>query len=289
MFKPSTAVLSRVQSIGIGVHDGLSAQLAVRARPHFLWLSSFGCSASFGIPDVGILDWESMVRLTRVVLRIGECPGLVVDMDAGYGDLPKVAFAAAEFAAAGAAAICIEDYPHQKRCSLYQHMERSLAPLEDHVKRVQAASRAMAGSGCAVVARTEALVAGQGVVEALRRAHAYVDAGANAVFVQAVSGNGYEELLEFCRAWRGRTPVLLAPTSYPDTPAAGFFAAGASHVIYANQLIRAAHRSMKSVLAGLLRGNPGEVEGAISSVKDLFTDVDATDPQVVPQVASDVR
>lgn len=257
---------------GVGVHDGLSALLATRAAYEFLWVSSFATSAVSGLPDAGLLDYADIARLVSIVDRVSSLP-IVVDMDAGYGDSLKVHHATEGIARAGASAVCIEDNPTSKRSSLYDVLERPLASIDEHCERIDAAHSATKQMDTAVIARTEALVAGLGVDAALDRAAAYVAAGADAVFVQAVAP-AVDELLRFCRGWACRTPVFVAPTMYPQLPRRDLYAAGVTHYIFANHGVRAAHRAMSDVFNQLSSAEfSADVEGAISSVDDLTSDI----------------
>jgi phosphoenolpyruvate phosphomutase len=111
--------------VGTGVHDGLSALIAAKWNFDFLWVSSFCCSASAGLPDVGIIGVDEMLTTVRTVYRCTPLP-VVVDLDSGYGDAIKVYSVVQAMAQAGAAALCIEDNPLSKRCSLYGGYDRVL-------------------------------------------------------------------------------------------------------------------------------------------------------------------
>ncbi len=261
---------------GVGVHDGLSTLLASKYAFDFVWVSSFCNSAAMGLPDAGILGAEEMLGMVRLVRRNTSLP-IVVDMDAGYGDPLKIYHVVKEMVRAGASALCIEDNPSSKRCSLYDDFERTLVTAEEHMARVRAAKAAVAEveGHCLIVARTEAFLACMDVKEALRRATAYADAGADAVFVQSVDATG-GEILNFCRGWRKRTPVFLAPTRISHIPKTELFDAGASHIMHANQGLRAAHAAMDHVFRALadLPSSSG-VETEISTVKQVSADVGA--------------
>lgn len=261
---------------GVGVHDGLSTLLASKWHFDFLWVSSFCSSAAMGLPDAGILGAEEMLSTVRIVRRSTQLP-VVVDLDAGYGDPLKIYHVVKEMVRAGASALCIEDNPISKRCSLYDGCLRTLVTPGEHMARVRAARSAVAEvqGACMIVARTEAFLAGLGVEEALRRSCAYVEAGADAVFVQSVDSSG-GEILAFCREWERRTPVFLAPTRLPQIPRSELFAAGASHVIFANQGLRAAHAAMDRVFHALSdQPSSMEIEQEISSVRQVSSEVGA--------------
>ncbi|NKQ58218.1 hypothetical protein HFP15_35740 [Amycolatopsis sp. K13G38] len=270
-FLPEGAV-----QVGLGVYDGLSTLVAEKVDIDFLWLSSFCVSASLGRPDSGVLDASEMATLVRTVATTTHFP-VVVDMDSGYGDALKVSLATRMIAQSGASAVCIEDNPLVKRSSLYQIDDRALASPEEHEERIRAARRGLVG-GCRLIARTEALVAGLGVGEALDRANRYVDAGAEAVFVQATKPDDGQELLEFARKWARRTPVFIAPTRYPALGAEDYAAVGITHWIFANQAIRAAYRAMDATIRQVEKAKTGpapQLDDQIASVREIASTLGA--------------
>lgn len=280
--------------LGAGVYDGLTALLAAKWEFDFVWVSSFCCSATLGLPDAGIIGAEDMLNVVRCVHRSAELP-IVVDMDSGYGDAVKIYHVVAAMAGAGAAALCIEDNPLSKRCSLYDGYDRDLVSIEEHVARVRAAKAGVRGVGAdsRIIARTEALVAGMGVEEALRRADAYVSAGADAVFIQSLDATG-DEILTFGREWNRRTPVFIAPTRMPHMNKREFHDVGISHVIFANQGLRAAHAAIDKAFGTLVEsGSSQSIEQEISKVATVaslvgaqqVTELEAflaSEPELVP-------
>lgn len=261
---------------GIGVYDGLSALLAEKWKFDFVWVSSFCCSAALGLADAGIIGPDEILNVVRCARRSVRLP-IVVDLDSGYGDVVKVCHVVEAMARAGTAALCIEDNPVSKRCSLYDGYERKLVTIEEHVARVRAARVGVeaADSHSRIIARTEALVAGLGVSEALKRATAYVDAGADAVFIQSLDATG-NEVLSFGREWKRRTPVFIAPTRLPRITKKEFARSGISHSIFANQGLRAAHAAMDRIFGILAQSESAEaVTGDISEVAKVASLVGA--------------
>lgn len=243
----------RIRGRGIGVHDGMSIRVAAKYDFDFLWLGSFGISASQGWPDVGLVGPDEVVRVIRSASRFTHLP-IVVDLDSGHGDPVRLRYIVQDMALSGVAAVCIEDNTISKRSSLYADYERPLATIDEHVSRIRAAKIGAEGSECAVIARTEALVAQHGVNAAFERALAYVAAGADAVFVQCVRPET-GELFAFLDKWGKRTPVFIAPTAFSDTPFSELLKRGATHVIYANQFVRAAHYAMCKTAEALSTGD----------------------------------
>ena len=271
-----TGLFDGQPKIGVGVYDGLSALIAAKWKFDFLWVSSFSCSAAAGLPDVGIIGVEEILATVRTVRRLTALP-VVVDLDAGYGDPVKVFHVVDAMVRAGAAALCIEDNPTSKRCSLYPGDRPTLATAKEQVARLRAAVEAVkaAGSACRIIARTEALVAQLGVDEALARATAYADAGANAVFVQSLDASG-DDVLTFSREWKRRTPIFIAPTRFPQVTRTEFIRAGISHQIFANQGTRAAHAALERTFCALSGAESSlVVEAEISPVAAVAATVGA--------------
>ena len=262
--------------LGVGVYDGLSALLAQKWKFDFTWVSSFCCSAAMGLPDAGIIGPEDILNVVRCVRRSVDLP-IVVDLDSGYGDAVKAYHVVEAMARAGAAALCIEDNPVSKRCSLYDGYDRTLVTIEEHIARLRAAKAGVkaAGTQTHIIARTEALVAGLGVKEALRRATAYVDAGADAVFIQSIDATG-NEVLTFGREWKHRTPLFIAPTRMPQLTKQDFYAAGISHTMFANQGLRAAHAAIDRTFRLMSEaGSTLAIEPEISTVATVASLVGA--------------
>ena len=273
---PAARLFAGHSKVGVGVYDGLSALLATKWHFDFVWVSSFCCSAAAGLPDAGIIGAEDILTVVRSVRRCVDLP-IVVDLDSGYGDPVKAFHVVEAMARAGAAALCIEDNPTSKRCSLYDGYDRALVSDEEHIARLRAARAGVtqAGSTCRIIARTEALVAGLGVKEALRRAAAYADAGADAVFIQSLDKTGHE-VLTFGQEWGRRTPLFIAPTRLPQVTKQQFFAAGISHTIFANQGLRAAHSAVDRTFRKLAEADSSQsVESEISSIADVASAVGA--------------
>src|SRR6478672_11155833 len=172
--------------LAAGAHDALSAKLAEAAGFDAIWASGFGISAVQAVPDANILTLTETLEAVRRIVDAVDIP-VIADCDNGYGNAINVMRTAAEFERAGAAGICIEDNEFPKRCSFYAGVRRELVPVGEHARKIQAAPSARRNDSFLVIARTEALIAGLGMEEALRRARAYAEAGADAVLVHSKS------------------------------------------------------------------------------------------------------
>jgi phosphoenolpyruvate phosphomutase len=195
---------------------------------------------------------------------------VIADCDTGFGNAINVMRAVAEFEAAGVSAICIEDNVFPKRCSFYTGVARELVPIDEHARKVAAAKEAQRSPEFAVIARTEALIAGWGRDEALARARAYADAGADAVLVHSKHPD-LGELAEVAAAWDRATPLVAVPTTYIGASVAEIAAAGFKLVIYANQPLRAAVTAMRDALAALRGGEAPELERRIARLEEIYS------------------
>lgn len=251
-----------------GAHDGLSARLVARAGFDGVWASGFEISASRGVPDASLLTMTEHLAAAREMVESCDVP-VLADCDTGFGDALNVKRAARAFEAAGVAGVCIEDSAFPKRCSFYRDVRRRLAPPEEHALKVRACCDARRGEDFLVVARTEALIAGWPLEEALARARAYADAGADAVLVHSRARDA-AEVAAFARRWDRPQPLVCVPTTYADASVADLAAIGFEVVIFANQGLRLAVKAMADGLA-LLRsaGRAAALDGRLASLGEV--------------------
>ena len=251
-----------------GAHNALGARLAERAGFDGIWASSLEASASRGLPDAAVVTLSECLESAAALVNAVGIP-VVADCDAGFGESTATAEVARRFEAAGVAAVCIEDQPAAKRNSLAAG-PHAIVPVDEFAAKLRAAKEAQRTADFIVIARTEALIAGLDVSEALHRAHAYADAGADAVLVHS-RARTVTPIAEFLAAWTGRAPIVVVPTTYPDCTAAEFERMGGRMVIYANHGMRAAIRAMEETFATILRdGCTRRLEQQIASVQEVF-------------------
>jgi phosphoenolpyruvate phosphomutase len=253
----------------IGAHDGLSAKLGAEAGFDGIWASGFEISASYGVPDANILSMAENLHAAKMMADAVRVP-IVADCDNGYGNAINVIRCVEGYEQAGIAGICIEDNIFPKRCSFYAGVKRELATVEEHAGKIRAAKRTQKSADFVVIARTEALIAGWGLDEALKRGRAYADAGADAVLVHSKSPSP-DEVLTFAARWDRDLPLVCVPTIYKDTTVQTLHEAGYKMVIFANHGLRAAIRAMtdtfKTLRAELY---PGSVEDRIVPLSRVY-------------------
>jgi phosphoenolpyruvate phosphomutase len=267
----------------VGAHDALSARLIERAGFDGVWASGFAISASLKcIPDASFITSSEQLEVERNIAEAVTIP-VIADCDTGYGNALNVMRTVNDRERAGVAAICIEDNVYPKRCSFYAGVRRELIAIEEHCGKIKAAKAAQTVPDFMVIARTEALIAGWGQDEALKRAEAYAEAGADAVLIHSKSKT-FDELKTVYKLWSGRVPLVVVPTIFDQTTAAEMERAGAKIIIYANQPVRAAIRAMRDALDLIQKDTrPGAANDRIVTLPEVYDIVG------VPQMEQDEK
>jgi phosphoenolpyruvate phosphomutase len=171
----------------------------------------------------------------------------------------------------GIAGVCIEDKLFPKTNSLIRGACQPLASIEEFTGKIKAGKDTQNDEEHCIVARVEALIAGWGLEEALRRAEAYHGAGADAVLIHSKNSQP-REILEFMKEWGGRCPVVIVPTKYYKTPTEVFENAGVSVIIWANHLLRSAIKAMKQAAAQIYDDKTLlNVEEKIATLAEVFS------------------
>lgn len=237
-----------------GAHHGLSGVLVERAGFDAIWASGFEISASFATPDANILTMGENVAVAEAIDRVTNIP-IIADCDNGFGNAINVIRTVQAYERAGIAAICMEDNIFPKRCSFYAGVKRELESPEEFAGKIRAAKDAQRDEAFVVIARTEALIAGWGMDEALKRGKAYADAGADMVLIHSKSKSP-DEVLGFAKAWKElapKTPLVCVPTIYKGISAEQLHESGFKVVIYANHALRSSIKAMRDTLGAIAK------------------------------------
>lgn len=254
----------------MAAHAPLPAILAEEAGFDGVWASGFELSALLGLPDVSLVTMTQHLEMVRAIADRTTLP-IVADIDTGFGNAVNVVHAVRAYEAAGASAVVIEDKTFPKVSSLAEGGRQDLVRAEEFQGKIAAAVATRRDPGFLVVARTEALIAGLGQEEAMRRARAYEAAGADLVLVHSKSRTP-DEVEAFARAWDGRCGLVLVPTAYPALDEARIRTLGTVRmVIYGNHAIRAAVTAMKATFARIrAEGGIAGVDRDIVGVEEIF-------------------
>jgi len=254
----------------MAAHNPLSAKLAEQAGFGGIWGSGFELSASYAVPDANILSMGTHLEMIRAISSVVTIP-VIADIDTGFGNAVNVHYIVPQYEAAGASAIVMEDKTFPKDTSLRTDGRQELVRIEEFQGKIAAAVAARRDQDFVVVARVEALIAGLGQEEAIRRGLAYAQAGADAILIHSRQKTP-DEILAFVQAWPGTVPLVLVPTAYPQLTEADIAALGkVAIVIYGNHAIRAAVGAMKEVFAQIRRdGGIRNVDADLPTVKQII-------------------
>jgi phosphoenolpyruvate phosphomutase len=254
----------------MAAHSPLSARLAEEAGFDGIWASGFELSALYGLADVSLVSMTQHLEMMRAMAERVELP-IVADIDTGFGNAINVIHAVRQYERAGAAAVVIEDKSFPKVTSLVADGRQDLLRIEEFQGKIEAACQTRDDAGFLVIARDEALIAGLGQHEALKRAAAYEEAGADMILIHSKQKTP-DEVESFVQAWKGRAPIVIVPTAYPEMTADRIRALEKIRmVIYGNHAVRAAVTAMKDVFAAILKdGGIQNVDKRIVSVEEIF-------------------
>lgn len=234
---------------GVGARDALDALLIQNAGFDFVWASSFCVSVAHCVPDASILSMTQFLEAARSMNEVIDIP-IVYDADTGYGGEANVVYTVQRLEEAGMAAVCMEDKVFPKQSSLLPGGSHPLLSVQEFARKIRAAKSAQKHGEMVVIARTEALIAGLGQEEALRRAAAYEEAGADMILFHSKSKTP-AEIIECVKAWNGKAPVVLVPTNYPELTEPRMEALDkVKMVIYGNQAVRADPRRARGAHRG---------------------------------------
>lgn len=209
-----------------GVYDALTAKLAAGVGFEALYMTGYGTSACrHGLPDRGLLTMTEMLDNVRAIADAVEIP-LIADADTGYGNALNVARTVKEYERAGAEAIHIEDQVWPKRCG---HMTgKQVIPRSEMVSKLRAAVDQRPRDDFLIIARTDALAV-EGWEPTLERAHAYLEAGADVIFVEALET--VEQMQQVPGLFEAPCLINMAPRT-PNRPASELETMGYAIAIY---------------------------------------------------------
>ena len=224
-------------------HNGLSAKIAEEAGFEGIWGSGLSISAALGVRDNNEASWTQVLEVVEFMADATSVP-ILLDGDTGYGNFNSARRLVMKLEQRGVAGVCMEDKIFPKTNSFLRSTAQPLADMEEFAGKIRAAKEAQRDDDFVVVARVEALIAGHGMEEALKRGEAYRKAGADAVLIHSRERHP-DEILQFKREWGDRLPLVIVPTKYYITPTEVFREAGFKIVIWANHLMRSALSAMQ--------------------------------------------
>jgi phosphoenolpyruvate phosphomutase len=255
-------------------HNGLSARIVREAGFGGIWASGLSISAQLGVRDNNEASWTQVVDVLEFMADASDLP-ILLDGDTGYGNFNNLRRLVRKLEQRGIAGVCIEDKQFPKTNSFLNGERQPLADIHEFAGKIAAGKDTQTDPNFSIVARVEALIAGWGMDEALRRAEAYRRAGADAILIHSKLSKP-DEIVTFAREWAGRSPLVIVPTRYYSTPTNVFRLAGISMVIWANHMVRSAISAMQSVAKEIFESQTlVNVEDRIVSVEEIFRLQDA--------------
>ncbi|MCM3745167.1 phosphoenolpyruvate mutase [Sporosarcina luteola] len=250
-------------------HNGLSAKIVEEAGFKAIWASGLSISASMGVRDNNEASWTQVVDVLEFMSDATTIP-ILVDGDTGYGNFNNARRLVEKLEQIGIAGVCIEDKLFPKTNSFINGNAQPLAPIEEFCGKIKAMKDTQMDEDFVVVARIEAFIAGWGLDEALARAEAYRQAGADAVLIHSKSSD-FNQIAAFMKEWKRRHPVIIVPTKYYSTPTSEFVKSGVNAVIWANHNVRASITAMQEISKKILKDESLiHVEDSIVTVDEIF-------------------
>lgn len=279
------ALLNRPEILRLpGAHNGMAALQAKAAGFDGLYLSGAAMTASMGLPDLGVITVDEVAFFVRQIVRASSLP-LLVDGDTGYGEALNVMHMVRTFEEAGAGAVHLEDQLLPKKCG---HLnDKKLADARDMAAKVAAAVKAR--RDLVIVARTDA-AASEGLDGAVARAKLYIEAGADAIFPEAL--NTEEMFRAFAKRMPG-VPLLANMTEFGKTPfytASEFQDMGYRMVIWPVSSLRVANKAQQDLYAAIARdGGTHKMVDRMQTRAELYNtiglhDYEALDASIVQTI-----
>jgi phosphoenolpyruvate phosphomutase len=236
-----------------GIFDGLTALLVEKKKFEVAWVSGFSVSSSMGLPDSNNISADSYINRVKEIRKVSTI-SLIVDCDEGFGNNETMLYLIESLVNNGVEAVCVEDNLFPKINSFKTIAEtRRIECKVEFSKKIKLIKERF--PDLIFIARTEAIVAGLGLEEAIERGRIYAEAGADVILLHST----YHHLKEFSHLinqWNSSIPLAVVPTNAKEGSFSDFEALGFRIVIYANQMLRASIYSMEKVLTSFAQDQP---------------------------------
>lgn len=269
----------------IEVHNGLTGLIAEKTVVEHdgefdqfdaMWISSLCDSTAKGKPDIELVDMTSRYRTIDDVMEVTTKP-IIFDGDTG-GIAEHFVYLVRTLERMGVSAVIIEDKIGLKKNSLFgTEVEQTQASIQDFSAKISAGKKVQLTDDFMIIARIESLILEKGMKDALARARAYVEAGADGIMIHSRRREP-DEVFAFCDRFREEdsdTPIVAVPSSYSSVTEEELNAHGVNIVIYANQLIRSAFPAMEQTAKDILiHHRAQETEKNLMSIRDILTLID---------------
>ncbi len=269
----------------VEVHSGLTGLIAEKTvvengetldQFDAMWISSLCDSTAKGKPDIELVDMSSRLRTIDDVMDVTTKP-IILDGDTG-GLVEHFVYNVRTMERMGVSAVIIEDKKGLKKNSLFgTEVEQTQDSIENFCEKIRMGKEALRTREFMIIARIESLILEKGMEDALKRASAYVGAGADGIMIHSRKRQA-DEIYEFCDRFREKereVPIVVVPTTYNSVTEAELAEHGINIVIYANQLTRSAFPAMKETAETILRNHRAlEADSRLMSFKEIITLID---------------
>lgn len=237
-----------------------------------MWGSSLTDSTAKGKPDIEAVDVSSRMSTLNEVLEVTTKP-IIYDGDTG-GKTEHFVFTVKTLERLGVSAVIIEDKTGLKKNSLFgTEVEQTQDTIENFSLKIKAGKNAQATNDFMIIARIESLIAGQGIDDAMQRAEAFLNAGADGIMIHSREKSP-DEIFEFCDRYSqlsNKKTLVVVPSSYNSVFESQLIAKGVNVVIYANQLLRSAYPAMVNTAQSILQnGRSAEVDENMMPIKQIL-------------------
>ena len=241
-----------------------------------MWVSSLCDSTAKGKPDIELVDMSSRLRTIDDIMEVTTKP-IILDGDTG-GLSEHFVYNVRTLERMGVSAVIIEDKKGLKKNSLFgTEVEQTQDSIENFSAKIKAGKEAQLTEDFMIIARCESLILEQGMEDALRRCHAYVEAGADGIMIHSRKKDP-AEILAFCDAFRKtdkKTPIVVVPSSFNTITENELADHGVNIVIYANQLTRSAFPAMQETAREILKYHRAkESDDRLMPIKEIITLID---------------
>ncbi|MFG6382761.1 MAG: phosphoenolpyruvate mutase [Lachnospiraceae bacterium] len=266
----------------IETHSGLTGIIAEKTQVledgkayqfDAMWVSSLCDSTSRGKPDIELVDMTSRLRTIEEIMEVTTKP-IIFDGDTG-GRIEHFVYNIKTLERIGVSACVIEDKVGLKKNSLFgNEVVQTQDTIEHFQEKIRAGKKALKTSDFMLIARIESLILEKGMEDALNRAFAYIEAGADGIMIHSRKKSP-DEIFEFCEKFRekdNKTPIVVVPTSFNEVTEEEFAKRNINIVIYANQLTRSAFPAMKNIAEMILKNHRAkEADDVCMSFKEIIT------------------
>lgn len=250
-------------------HNGLSAKIVQEAGFPGIWASGLSISAQFGVRDNNEASWTQVLENLEFMSDATTIP-ILLDGDTGYGNFNNMQRLVRKLEQRKIAAVCIEDKLFPKTNSFIKGCAQPMADMQEFCGKIKAGKDAQTDPDFSIIARVEAFICGWGLAEALRRAEAYHQAGADGILIHSALSVP-DEILAFKQEWGTRCPVVIVPTKYYATPTDVFRQHGFSMVIWANHMLRSSVAAMQKTARTLKeQEHLLSIEDKVAPVSEIF-------------------